>query len=117
MAMIANEYYESEVINMSKKGLQNFEGFMSYCQEHPEAMERLKKLDLTNPRPVMEYAQELGFIFDEQDMKKYAKKALGQKEELSDEDLEQVAGGVNEMTLTTVYVAVVIPPVSLAVRK
>ena len=102
---------------MSKKGLESFEGFMSYCQEHPEAMEKLKKLDLTAPKPVMEYAQELGFVFDEQDMADFAQKALGQKEELSDEDLEQVAGGVKEMTLTTTYVAVVIPPVSLAVRK
>ena len=105
------------VWKVSKKGLENFEAFLNYFQEHPEALERLKKLDFTTPQSVIDFGAELGFIFNEQDMAEYAQKALEQKDELSDKDLEKVAGGIKEMTLTTTYVAVVIPPVSLAVRK
>jgi len=86
---------------MANNGSRNLEDFMKYCQEHPEALERLKKLDLTTTKPVIGFAAELGFIFTEQDLAEYGKKALAQKNELSDEDLEQGSGGylINRMAV------------------
>ena len=46
-----------------------------------------------NPQELIAYGKEKGFVFDTDDMKEVAKKLMEQEEELSDDELEAVAGG------------------------
>jgi len=54
-----------------------------------------------NPQGLIEYGKEKGFVFNALDMKEVAKKLMEQEEELSDYELESVAGGI---TLTVLMV-------------
>jgi len=54
-----------------------------------------------NPQGLIEYGKEKGFVFNARDMEEVAKKLMAQEEELSDDELESVAGGI---TLTVLAV-------------
>ena len=58
-----------------------------------------------SPQEMIAYGKEKGFIFDAKDMEEVAKKLMEQDEELSDDELESVAGGV---TLLAVGVGAVL---------
>lgn len=87
---------------MSNEGMKNIEGFINFCEENQEAAERMKLLDLNDHQAIIGLAREQGFVFTEEDMNEYGQKVLSQKDELSDQDMEQVAGGNTQPNIVVV---------------
>jgi len=76
----------------------NLEDFTTFLAEHSKSDEnvakRLEKIASGTTDDFIAYGKENGFIFDEQDMKSVTHGILEKTDELSEEDLENVAGGV-----------------------
>jgi predicted ribosomally synthesized peptide with nif11-like leader len=73
-------------------GAKNFMEFTKLAETDNEIAKRVAELS-GKPQGLIEFGKEKGFDFNAQDMKKVAKKLMEQEEELSDEELESVAGG------------------------
>ena len=68
------------------------------CSEEDETVKnRLNELVAGDPSAVIAYGKELGYDFTEKDLDQLGKALLEQEEELSDEELEQVAGGIVDL--------------------
>jgi predicted ribosomally synthesized peptide with nif11-like leader len=74
------------------------------CTENEEIRNRAKEIGIENIAGQMAYAKELGLVFNLEDMEALAKEAgVGLSDELSEEELEKVAGGI--ITTTAIMVA------------
>jgi len=74
-------------------GAKQFLEFSKLADTDPEVEKRITKAS-KSPQELITYGKEKGFTFDTKDMEEVAKKLMEQEEELSDEDLEAVAGGI-----------------------
>ena len=80
-------------MKVSNEGMKALVEFVKYVGENKEAAEKVK--DFSNDaQAIMSYAKGLGYSFEEKDIQEYGRKVLLQTEELSDHDLEKVAGGL-----------------------
>jgi len=75
-------------------GAKEFYNFIKLADENEEVANRLAELGWDTPEELIAYGKEKGFTFNKQDMKEVSKNILEPREELSEEDLERVAGGV-----------------------
>ena len=82
-------------------GAKQFIAFSQLADTDPEVAKRITEAS-KSPQEMVAYGKEKGFTFDAQDMEEVAKKLMEQEEELSDEELEAVAGG------TTLFVLLVV---------
>ena len=83
---------EADKTSMSD-GSKQFVEFSKLADTDEEVAKRITEAS-KNPQELIAYGKEKGFVFDMDDMKEVAKKLMEQEEELSDEELEAVAGGV-----------------------
>ena len=74
-------------------GAKQFMEFSKLAETEPEVEKRITEAS-KSPQELIAYGKEKGFVFDTDDMKEVAKKLMEQEDELSDEELEAVAGGV-----------------------
>jgi len=75
--------------------------FGKKCLEDGEMKDKVKEIGLKNMGSIMSYAKEKGFDFNEDDMKALGKETQAEGE-LSESDLEQVAGGIVTSTAAAV---------------
>ena len=80
-------------------GAKQFMEFSKLADADTEVAKRITEM-YKSPQEMITYGKEKGFSFDTKDMEEVAKKFMEQEEELSDDELEAVAGG------TTVAIAV-----------
>jgi len=73
-------------------GAKQFMEFSKLADTDEEVAMRITEAS-KSPQELIAYGKEKGFVFDTKDMKEVAKKLMEQEEELSDEELEAVAGG------------------------
>ncbi|MGE4267220.1 MAG: Nif11-like leader peptide family RiPP precursor [Deferribacterales bacterium] len=90
------------------EGMKNLKSFMRFSGGNEDVKRRLAELGFGDPQAVVNYAKELGYEFSEKDLDEFSKQLLDKSEELSDEDLEKVAGGFLLLSLAlTALVGVV----------
>lgn len=88
--------------------IEDLKKYGQMCAEKEEIRNRAKEIGIENIAGQMAYAKELGLVFNQEDMEALAKEAgVGQSDELSEEDLEKVAGGIVSTTAVMVSCAVV----------
>ena len=79
------------------EGMKNLIQLMKCSEEDETVKNRLNELVAGDPSAVIAYGKELGYDFTEKDLDQLGKALLEQEEELSDEELEQVAGGIVDL--------------------
>ena len=88
-------------------GVQAFYGLMALAETDKEVEKRLEELGDSTTSELVAYGKEKGFIFDEQDLDTVGNDVLDPSEELSDEELELVAGGTTIVASAFIIVAVI----------
>jgi lactobin A/cerein 7B family class IIb bacteriocin len=87
---------------MRKKVLMSLTDLKKYgqmCQEDLAVRQHAKEIGMVNLEGQMAYARELGLHFGKDDVQTLADEAGITKGELSEEQLEQIAGGCATLTL------------------
>ena len=74
-------------------GIKEFFGLIKLAEDDKDVAKRLAELGSGTPEELIAYGKEMGFIFTEQDIEGAGKSILETSDELSDEELERVAGG------------------------
>ena len=87
-------------------GAQAFFGFMKMAEGDAEMEARLEELATGTPEELIAYGKEKGFVFDRQDMLDIGKEILEPTDELDDEELEMVAGGIVDLIALAVFVGI-----------
>ena len=75
---------------MSVEDLKNY---AKACSEDDSLRQKAKEIGIENVQKQMEHAKQLGYNWDENDLQQFAKE-MQSEGELSEDDLENVAGGV-----------------------
>lgn len=99
--------------------IENLKKYGKLCAEDEAVREKAKAIGLQDVAGQIAYATSLGLPFSEEDMTALAKEVgADQKDELSEEDLEKVAGGFVTATAAAVAgVAAAVATTALAVGK
>jgi predicted ribosomally synthesized peptide with nif11-like leader len=83
--------------------IEDLKKYGQMCSENEEIRNRAKEIGIENIAGQMAYAKELGLVFNLEDMEALVKEVgVGQSDELSEEDLEKVAGGFAAATMAMV---------------
>ena len=82
--------------------IEDFNKFGQMCAEDETVRARAKEIGLEDVDGIIAYGKELGLDFTVDDLKEMADKAGLMDEELSEDQLEQVAGGVVTSTVGAV---------------
>jgi len=77
-----------------RPGMRNLHRFVQLVGENAEIAKKMQEIGFSDPGAIIAYAREHGFEFDERDLEEFGSQMLEQSDELSEEELEQVAGGV-----------------------
>ena len=75
-------------------GVKEFYKLIELSESDEEVAKRIEELSSGTKKELIAYGKEKGFIFDEEDMKSAANEMIEPKNELSEKELERVAGGV-----------------------
>ena len=75
---------------MSVEDLKNY---AKACAQDESLRQKAKEIGVENVQKQMEHAKQLGYNWDENDLQQFAKE-MQSEGELSEDDLENVAGGV-----------------------
>jgi len=89
-------------------GAKAFFSLVKLAETDEDVALRLNELAEATPEELIAYGADLGFVFTEQDMLDIGKDILEPSDELSDEDLELVAGGSVSLFLAVGVAAVVV---------
>ena len=89
-------------------GAKEFYAFMKLADTNDEMALRLVELANSTPEELIAFGAEKGFAFDKQDMLAVGKDILEPSDELSEEELELVAGGLVDIGLALVFVGCVL---------
>ena len=73
--------------------IEDLKGYSKRVQEDPEVKVEAKKLGISDLAGQIDYAKGLGYSFSMEDIQELAKEVAPAEGELSEEDLESVAGG------------------------
>ena len=113
------EYQEKALIVMKSRvqslqpgkslsaGAKAFYDMIKAAESDMEMAKRVAELSSGSPEELIAYGREKGFIFNEQDMQAVGKEILEPSDELSEEELEMVAGGEITLLLSLVFLALV----------
>jgi predicted ribosomally synthesized peptide with nif11-like leader len=83
--------------------VEDLKKFGQMCNEKEEVRTKAKAIGIDNIDAQIAYAKELGLHFTQEDLVALAKESgLAKSDELSEEDLEKVAGGVVTVTVGAV---------------
>jgi predicted ribosomally synthesized peptide with nif11-like leader len=83
--------------------VENLKKYGKMCAESEEVRKKAKELGIQDPDGQIAYAKTLGLEFSKEDMEALAKEAgIEGKEELSEDDLKNVAGGFATTTMAVV---------------
>ncbi len=87
--------------------MKNLLQFIKHSEEDDDVKGKLNELSTTDPSAIVDYAKDLGYEFTAKDLDDFGKALLDQEEELSDEELDQVAGGVIDLVSLGIFAAAV----------
>jgi predicted ribosomally synthesized peptide with nif11-like leader len=80
--------------------IENLKKYGKMCSENEEIRAKAREIGINDIEGQIAYAETLGLEFSGEDFKDLAKEAgLEKKDELSEEDLKKVAGGIVTTTL------------------
>jgi predicted ribosomally synthesized peptide with nif11-like leader len=83
--------------------VENFKEYGRLCEENDEVRKKAKEIGLQDLNGQIAYAKSLGLEFSKEDLEAIAKEAgLDGKDELSEEELKKVAGGIGSVTILLV---------------
>ena len=91
--------------------LENLKEYARRCASEPELRARAKEIGVTDAEEHMRHASSLGLDWTRADMIAFHKEVVdaeGDLEELSEEDLEQIAGGLATVTVIVVGSAIAV---------
>ncbi|BAF60536.1 hypothetical protein PTH_2355 [Pelotomaculum thermopropionicum SI] len=94
-----------------RPGMRNLHRFVQLVGENADIAKKVQEIGLDDPKAIIAYAKEHGFEFDERDLGEFGSRMLEKSDELSEEELDQVAGG---WTAAVVLAGVVVAGVVLA---
>ena len=103
---IGSKWKNIESVQTLSSGAKQFMAFSKLADADAETAKQIAELS-KNPQDLIAYGKEKGFDFDEKDIKEVAKELMEQEEELSDEELESVAGGVTLFLAVAIIAGVV----------
>ena len=89
-------------------GTQAFYALLELAETDSETASRLEELSTGTRADLIAYGREKGFIFDEQDLDAVGNDILEPSEELSEEELELVAGGTTAAAVAFVFIGMAI---------
>ena len=95
----------SDIESEQSEGMKNLKRFIKLSEENAEVKSKLNELGFSDPSAIINYGKELGYEFTEQDLEQLGNSLLEQSEELSDEELEQVAGGFIDLVTFAACIA------------
>ena len=87
--------------------VENFKKFGQMCADNIEVRNKAKEIGEYNVEGLVAYSKELGLEFSVEDMQAVVDEAGITQDELSEEQLEQIAGGVATTTAGAVVAVVV----------
>ena len=87
--------------------VENLKKFGMLCAENEDVRKRAKEIGLNDFEGLMAYGREMNLDFSREDLATLAKDAGVSRQELSEEQLEQVAGGIYTMTVVAPLLLVV----------
>ena len=96
--------------------IEDLKEFGKKIAEDETVREKAKKIGF-NPKGIIDYGKELGLEFDEEDMKAAAEEAGFKKDELTEEQLEKIAGGLISATGVSLVLAGGAISMGLGVRE
>ena len=98
--------------------VENFKKFGQLCADKEDVRNKAKEIGMYNVDGLVAYSKELGLEFSAEDIQAVADEAGITQDELSEEQLEQVAGGVTTATIGAVVgVCALVVIVGTAVRR
>jgi lactobin A/cerein 7B family class IIb bacteriocin len=104
-----------EVLSVS---VENLKKYGKLCEENEEVRKKAKEIGLRDIEGHIAHGHSQGLEFSKKDFEALAKEAgLDGKNELSEEELKKVAGGVGTLTLTVVGMLVASGVVGAAVMN
>ncbi|BAF60480.1 hypothetical protein PTH_2299 [Pelotomaculum thermopropionicum SI] len=74
--------------------MRNLHRFVQLVGENADMAGKVQEIGFSDPGAIIAYAREHGFEFDERDLEEFGSQILEKSDEFSEEELEQVAGGV-----------------------
>ncbi len=77
------------------EGMKNLIRLMKDSEEDEVVTHKLNELVMRDPSAIVDYGKERGYDFTEKDLLQFGKALLEQENELNDEELDQVAGGMD----------------------
>ena len=87
--------------------VENLKKFGMLCAENEDVRKRAKEIGLNDLDGLMAYGREMKLDFSSEDLAALAKEAGVSRQELSEEQLELVAGGLATVTMFAMGMAVV----------
>ena len=87
------EKFMSAAAEEERAGMQNLKRFVQLIFEDASVNAKVQEIGFNSPEAVIDYAKELGFEFNLQDMQEFGSMVLGQSDELSEDELANVSGG------------------------
>ena len=86
--------------------VENLKKYGQLCAENEEVRKKAKEIGISDMDGQIAHAKSLGFDISKEDFTALAKEVgLEKKDELSEEDLKKVAGGVVTITLSAIMAA------------
>ena len=82
-----------------RPGMKDFYALLELAEADPEVAKRLEELGIATREELIAYGKEKGFVFDEQDLEAVGSDILEPEDELSEEELELVAGGTTLLAI------------------
>ena len=87
----------------------DLKNYAKACAEDEALREKAKQIGIENVQQHIEHAKQLGYYWDENDLQEFSKQMQAEGE-LSEEDLENVAGGVGPVAPLASAVTSVVGP-------
>ncbi len=98
--------------------VENLKKYGIMCAEKDDVRAKAKEIGVDNADGQIAYAKELGLEFSRQDMEDLAKEAgITGNDELSEEDLEKVAGGISVANVVIGVVSSMVNAISSIGKK
>jgi len=89
-----------------RPGMRNLHRFVQLVGENKEIAEKVQEISFDDPKAIIAYARDLGFEFDEKDLEEFGGNMLERSDELSEEELEMVAGGFVDLMALVAFLSI-----------
>jgi len=96
---LKNKYEMLQSNDSLSSGAKDYARLLNLADTDEDVAKRLGELGTISSAKVIAYGKEKGFVFTEEDMEDVGNEIFGASNKLSNDDLEQVAGGAQARTV------------------